>query len=402
MFVAISNTPRDYAWGSTTAIAQLLGTPASGAPEAELWLGAHPGSPSRIVNPAVVGGAADLAAWIDASPRDALGARTRLPFLMKVLAASAPLSLQAHPTHEQAREGFERENALGIPIDAPHRNYRDEYQKPEIIFALSETFVALCGFRPIEDSRLALAAVGLSELAQRLGDLRALFAWLMTGGPDVDALVERATASATVGRTNLKEIRVDSGDSDAKGRDDSGNSVVFDALETVRVLSETHPGDPGIVCALLLNRVTMKAGEALYLPAGNIHAYLSGLGIEVMTASDNVLRGGLTPKHVDVPELLRVLNFTPGPPPWLAPDAISPRLDVFRPGDGDFVLAHATGDADLRLTGPAISVCIAGSMTLSGAVSATTLSRGDAVYVTPDEERLSLTGTGDVFVATTP
>src|SRR5690606_18442984 len=120
-------------------------------------------------------------------PRRALGQHTRLPFLMKVLAASAPLSLQAHPTSTQAREGFERENALGIPLDAPHRNYRDEYPKPEIIYALSEKFEALCGFRPIDETALVFGAFGLDELIPRLADISALFAWLMAGGDDVDA-----------------------------------------------------------------------------------------------------------------------------------------------------------------------------------------------------------------------
>ncbi|MEO6941872.1 MAG: mannose-6-phosphate isomerase, class I [Terrimesophilobacter sp.] len=405
MFVAIANTPRGYAWGSTTAIAGLFGTTPSGGPEAELWLGAHAGSPARIVNPDAVGGSSDLAEWIDAEPTRALGGHPRLPFLMKVLGASAPLSLQAHPTRAQALEGFERENRLGIPLDAPHRNYRDEYPKPEVIFALSESFEALCGFRPIEEARIVFEAMGLEELIPRLADLPTLFAWLMAGGDEVAAIIARVSARAAAlpgGRTNLKEIRTDNGESEAKEASTDKNSVVLDAMETVRILAEAYPGDAGIVCALLLNRVTMRRGDALYLPAGNIHAYLSGLAIEVMTASDNVLRGGLTPKNIDVRELLRVLDFTPGPPPWLLPDSVSPRLDVFRPGNRDFVLAHATGEAELDFTGPAIALCTSGSMTLRGATSTTTLSRGDAVYITPDERRVSLSGTGDVFIATTP
>lgn len=384
MFVGIANTPRDYAWGSATAIAELLGTAPSGRPEAELWLGAHPGSPSHILVPHTVDGFPDLLTWIDSDPRRALGGRDRLPFLMKVLAASAPLSLQAHPTSAQAREGFARENALGIPIDAPHRNYRDEHPKPEIIYALSEKFEALCGFRPLDESALVFEAFGLDELLPRLADISALLAWLMAGGDAVDALIAKATgaSSSLLGGTER---------------------IVSDAADTVRVLAGSYPGDAGILCALLLNRVTLRRGEALYLDAGNIHAYLSGLGIEVMTASDNVLRGGLTPKHVDVPELLRVLDFTAGPPPWITPESVTPHLEVFRPGNEDFVLVHAKGDAEFDLTGPAIALCTSGeSIALRGAASTATLSRGEAVYITPDERRVALSGAGEVFLATTP
>ncbi len=382
MFVAIANTPRDYAWGSTTAMPELLGTTPTGRPEAELWLGAHPGSPARILDPSAVGGSPDLAAWIETEPRQALGHHPRLPFLMKVLAASAPLSLQAHPTAAQAREGFARENEWGIPLDAPHRNYRDAYPKPEIIYALSDRFEALCGFRPHDEAVRVFTALGLEELTPRIADLPELFASLMARGANVGALIARAIEAA----------------SSWDGADD----VVSAAADTVRILAQAYPGDAGIVCALLLNRVTLRRGQSLYLAAGNIHAYLSGVGIEVMTASDNVLRGGLTPKHVDVPELLRVLDLTAGPPPWLTPDVVTDSLEIFRPGTDDFVLAHVTGDAEYPLSGPAIALCTTGSFRIDGARARTELSRGDAVYITPEESALSIAGSGELFVATTP
>lgn len=397
MFVSITNTPRDYAWGSTTAMAELLGKAPSGGPEAELWLGAHPGSPSRILNPAEVGGATDLAEWIAVDGATALGGRERLPFLMKVLAAGSPLSLQAHPTAEQAREGFLRENALGIPLDAPHRNYRDEYSKPEIIVAISDTFDALCGFRPRSEAAEALSAVGMSELHPRLDDLPALFSWLMEGGADVQALLVRVSA-------RLHEIAAvaaaEGGDSTVVGNS-TVQDVAVDAIDTARRLELAYPGDPGILCALLLNRVRLRKGDALYLPAGNIHAYLDGVGIEVMTASDNVLRGGLTPKHVDVPELLKVLDFTPGPPPWLKPEQHSAALAQYRPDVDDFRLVYVTGDTEIALTGPAIALCISGSMNLAGTKSMQ-LSRGESVYITPNEKTVTISGTGEVYIATTP
>jgi mannose-6-phosphate isomerase len=438
MFVGITNTPRDYPWGSRTAIADLLGTVPSGSPEAELWLGAHPGSPAVIVDPSTVGGATNLAEWIAAEPVVALGsafrngeegapgsvpedagvgsapedADARLPFLMKVLAAESPLSLQAHPTPEQARAGFARENAAGVAQDAPFRNYKDAYAKPELMLALSDTFEALCGFRSAEATRESLDALLTADAELTGGDLAALsmpdetlaerspiaalrerlvsdaalpgaFEWLISRGDGVDVLIDRivaASAAFVAAGTEAPEFA------------------------TVIALAEEYPGDPGIVISLLINRVSLKRGEVLYLPAGNIHAYLHGLGIEVMASSDNVLRGGLTPKHVDVPELLGVLDFAPLPVPYLAPTALAAGVAEYRPDVSDFVLVHAEGDdvaVSYPLGGPAIALCLSGSFELGGAESSAVLERGASVYVTPSEGALRIAGTGELVLATT-
>ena len=401
MFVGIINTPRPYAWGSTTAIAQLLGHAASGGPEAELWLGAHPGSPSVILDPTQTGGAADLAEWIAADPETTLGrfaASGRLPFLLKVLAAATPLSLQAHPTLEQARAGFQRENELGIARDAPERNYKDAFPKPELIYALSPTFDALCGFRPLDEVRALLralidASLGMEDpQPQPLEDLLDSLSGSDVALPEtVEWVIGRRTGVATlVSLVTMLASRGVSG---------------YDAeMATVSSLAVEYPGDPGIVISLLLNRVSLAAGEALYLPAGNIHAYLSGLGIELMSASDNVLRGGLTPKHIDVPELLNVLDFTPVEVPYLHATSPSEGVAAFRPDGADFELLRIDGmflDASVALTGPAIALCISGEVSISGAASSSSLALGDAVYITPDEAGLRFTGSGTVFVATT-
>jgi len=371
MFVGITNTPRDYAWGSHTAIAELLGTPPSGGPEAELWFGAHPGSPSRLAD------GAPLADVLD----------ERLPFLLKVLAAASPLSLQAHPTMAQAAAGFERENALGIPLDAAERNYKDAFHKPELIYALSDGFRALCGFRPAHAisstiDRMQAALPGDSALAafsDRLGsddDLRATFEWLVGGGDAVPELVAAVVEAAAL--------------------------LEGDNFALVTELADAYPGDPGIVVSLMLNLVTLSRGEVLYLPAGNIHAYVEGLGIELMAASDNVLRGGLTPKHVDVPELLSVLDFSPVPVPYLAPVVLRGGISVYTPDVPDFALAVVSGaveGAEYALAGPSIALCTAGSFDLVGAGASVTLSRGDAVLVTADEGTLAISGSGDLFVA---
>lgn len=394
MFVAIANTPRDYAWGSVTAMADLLGTEPSGRPEAELWFGAHPGSPSRIVDQRLARGAADLAQMIERDREATVGHRERLPFLLKILAAQSPLSLQAHPTAAQAREGFARENALGIPLDAPHRNYRDESAKPEIIVAVSDTFEALCGFRPLREAASVFSALGVDELVDQLDDVPDVFEWLVRGGPEVSELLVRLdSAVAAAVPVNAQTHAQTHAEVD---------TLVADAVDTVRRLSAAFPGDPGILCALLLNRVTLRKGEALFLPAGNIHAYLEGVGIEVMTASDNVLRGGLTSKHVDVAELLRVLDFTPGAPPRLLARRVADGVDLYRPDVEDFTLARVTGNADFPVTGPSLALCLSGVLTLTGDLSDMQLRRGEAVFVSPDEGRVSVRGEGEMFFATTP
>ena len=449
MFVGITNTPRDYAWGSTRAIADLLGRAPSGGPEAELWLGAHAGSPSIIEDPSQFGGATNLAQWITASPEVALGAgwstrqadadaasdgaagaagsvrpvgvapgsplpTPRLPFLLKILAAGRPLSLQAHPTSEQARAGFDLENEAGIPVDAGNRNYRDPFHKPELIFVLSDTFEALCGFRPLAEVRGIVAELRLLDLAtddpqgpaidslenHLAQGLRDTVDWLLRDGRGGDSgevkwLVERVVALA-----EHAEFLAGGGAAIGYARE----------LATVRLLAAEYPGDPGIVLGLLLNRVSLQRGEAMYLPAGNIHAYLSGLGVELMAASDNVLRGGLTPKHIDIEELLGVLDFTPAQSPYLAPVVTAPGVSRYRPGVPDFELVHIEADADsasatpvpmrqITLTGPAIAICTAGGLLVAGSSSSRTLKRGQAVYVTPDEGTLTFAGTGEVFLA---
>jgi mannose-6-phosphate isomerase len=413
MFVAIDNTPRDYAWGSRSAIAEFRGVAPSGGPEAELWLGAHAGSPAKVVDEASVG-RPDLAAWIAADPEQALGAQlatrgARLPFLLKLLAAAEPLSLQAHPTPEQARAGFAREEADGVPIDAYDRNFRDEYHKPELIVAVSGTFDALSGFRPLDEVRGVLEVLRAADAASEAPEpaaldlleahlagaqpLRNTVEWLLRDGRGGDTgeaawVTERVTALAS--------------------SDQARRSPYALSFETVGSLAAVYPGDPGIVISLLLNRVRLRRGEALYLAAGNIHAYLDGLGIELMAASDNVLRGGLTPKHIDVTELLDVLDFTPIAPPRLDSEPVAPGVVAFRPEVPDFVLYRAEPGADaatdaahVAIDGPAIVLAEGDELRIRGAQGETRVARGDAVYVTPEERELVIDGDGIAWVATT-
>ena len=401
----LDNPVRGYAWGSRTVIAQLQGRAApSPAPEAELWMGAHPGSPSRVL-PAVQG----LDERIAADPVGELGPRVagrfgpRLPFLMKVLAAAAPLSLQAHPSPAQAEEGYAREEAAGLALDDPTRSYKDDSHKPELICALTP-FTALCGFRPTAATRQLLAGLGvprLDQLAAGLAEedpgegeggespaLRELFASLVTlSGDDRRVLLQQVFAAC---------------------RNDSGDPQFAAERAWVARLARDYPADIGVVAALLLNLVELAPMEAVYLPAGNLHAYLGGVGIEIMASSDNVLRGGLTPKHVDVAELLKVLRFTPGPVPVLRPRRVGPE-EVFDAPAKEFrlsrvVLSGQPGAEPVELTGdgPQVVLCTDGAVNVVSDGVGVELVKGSSAYVPAAVSDVTLAGEGTVFRATVP
>ena len=375
----IVNTPRDYSWGSTTAIANFLGTTPSGQPEAELWFGDHPLNPARLRS-----SGEPLNEWGATHP-DRFGGSS-LPFLVKILAADSPLSIQSHPTVDQALRGFDRENLAGIPLDSPERNYRDANHKPELIIALSE-FSALCGFRPASEREEIVSALvraevpGSALLAERAANgTRATVDWLLTKGVDVDALVSALTV----------------------GLDAVGVEYVDDALAVARALAAHFPKDPGIAVSLLLNHVTLQPGDALFLPAGNVHAYLSGLGIEVMATSDNVLRGGLTAKHIDIPEFLAVLDDSELLEPRLEPTVIGP-VRQFEPRGSEFAVIEAVvvGGTPVSIPGPAIAVVADGAVTLRTGTDLV-VHRGSAVFIEADESLSELTGDGHVFIVYRP
>ena len=295
--LTLNNTIQDYAWGSTTAIPELMGLAPTGLPQAELWMGAHPKAPSRVREAA---GEISLIDWIGRQPEETLGKpaaerfHNQLPFLFKVLAAAEPLSIQAHPSREAAREGFERENRQEIPLNVPHRNYKDPNHKPECICALT-AFWALSGFRRISDiiglgRKLCPDALRAEwndlETTSNPDGLKRFFRYLMTLTEDRrTGVIQETVANA------------------AAQQDD--NPI----CRWILTLHNAYPEDIGVLSPMLLNLVCLEPGHAMFLPAGRLHSYLDGVGIELMANSDNVLRGGLTPKHIDVPELLNRLDF---------------------------------------------------------------------------------------------
>ncbi|MFG2942902.1 mannose-6-phosphate isomerase, class I [Streptomyces sp. NPDC048282] len=377
----LDNTIRPYAWGSPTAIPKLLGVEPSGEPQAEMWMGAHPGAPSRTERGTLV----DI---IDANPKAELGEAAvarfgpRLPFLLKILAAGAPLSLQVHPDLEQAREGYEDEERRGIPVDAPHRNYKDANHKPELICALTE-FDGLCGFRAPEQAAELLDGLGVDSLKPYVDLLRA--------HPEEAALREVLTAILTADREEMAHTVAEA---TAACTRLGGDHLPYADL------AHHYPGDPGVIAAMLLNHVRLQPGEALFLGAGIPHAYLDGLGVEIMANSDNVLRCGLTPKHVDVPELLRVVRFEAGDPGVLRPEAAPDGEEVYETPIDEFrlsryVLPEGTTAHDLTLPTPQILLCTAGTVR-TGEYD---LAPGQSVFV-PAGEKAEVSGAGTVFRAT--
>ncbi|MET9534538.1 mannose-6-phosphate isomerase, class I [Streptomyces sp. NPDC006649] len=381
----LTNTVRPYAWGSTTALPALTGTEPTGEPQAEMWLGAHPGAPSHIDR-----GTGDqaLSAVIEAAPEAELGARAvakfgpRLPFLLKILAAGAPLSLQVHPDLAQAKEGYEDEERRGVPVDAPHRNYKDANHKPELICALTP-FDGLCGFRAPAESADLLAALDVDSLKPYVDILRA--------HPEEAALREVLTAVLSADPAGMKTTVTEA----AAAAERLGGAYAAYAS-----LAHHYPGDPGVLAAMLLNHVQLQPGEALFLGAGIPHAYLSGLGVEIMANSDNVLRCGLTPKHVDVPELLRVVRFEAADPGILRPEAAPDGEELYETPIDEFRLSrHVRPEDAPPLALPAataqILLCTAGTPR----VGELALVPGQSVFV-PAGETVTLTGTGTVFRAT--
>ncbi|MFF9146431.1 mannose-6-phosphate isomerase, class I [Streptomyces sp. NPDC055051] len=375
------NTVRPYAWGSTTAIPELLGTAPTGDPQAEMWMGAHPGAPS--ITPR-----GPLDTVIDTDPVRELGQAAtdkfgpRLPFLLKILAAGAPLSLQVHPDLDQARAGYAAEEAAGIPLDAPHRMYKDANHKPEMICALTP-FEGFCGFRPPAEAADTLAALGVDSLKP--------YADLLLAHPEDAALREVLTALLTAEPVEMAHTVTEA----AAAAERLGGP-----LTPYAVLAHHFPGDPGVIAAMLLHHVRLQPGEALYLGAGVPHAYVSGLGVEIMANSDNVLRCGLTPKHVDVPELLRIVRFEPGEPGVLRPEASPTGEEVYETPIDEFRLSRlvrAEGAAPTDLTAPTPQILLAtAGRPKAGEIP---LSPGESVFV-PAGENAELTGAGTVFRAT--
>lgn len=394
---ALFGQVRPYAWGSRHFIAELQHRPApSSAPEAELWLGAHPAAPSRLGAES----GPSLLDFIAESPSERLGDAVsarfggELPFLLKVLAAAEPLSLQAHPSAEQAQQGFTREQALGVPLSAETRSYKDTRHKPELIVALTP-FTALCGFRAARSTARLFLELGAPELqpyAKRLElddsalALRSVFEMLMSASPSEQRALSAATHAAVCARAPA--------------------AVEFTKeLAWAERIGRLYPGDPGLVAALMLNLLELAPYEGLYLPAGNLHAYLDGAGVEIMASSDNVLRGGITKKHVDATELLRILDFRELEPQPLRALASAEGEQVYPAPADEFRLSYFDVSEPVAVPtrgGPEILLVTSGGVELSAEGGTLQLERGAAAFISAATASYRLSGGGIVFRASVP
>lgn len=358
----LHSTPKEYSWGSPDFLPAIFGTVNTGNPQAEIWFGTHPASSTTFEDGSLI------------------SEQLKIPFLLKILSASEPLSLQVHPNKEQAKAGYARENELGLAQDDPRRNYRDDQDKPEMLVALTE-FHALSGLRSLPAIIAEISEIkddAVQPLLEKLAEgYLATFSWLLDEDNDMWELVDALS-------TYQKSAH-------------SPNASAG------RIIAQTQPGDRGIVISYLLNSLQLAPGEAIYLPAGNLHAYLHGAGVELMSSSDNVIRARFTEKHVDVAEILKIVDFEPLSEPKFSAKKIASGVSEYAPEGAPFKLFRIAADADLDdiftlpIAGQAILLVLSGTTMLEdaeGQVEASSpsawLVKGDTVTIAPG---------ADVFIA---
>lgn len=405
----LRNAVQRYDWGSPTAIPELLGITPDGDPYAELWLGAHSSGPSQVLASAdgdsdTTGACSvDLADLIRRFPNETLGRRVanefgpRLPYLLKALAANRALSLQVHPLPHVARAGFNRENTAGLAPSSPERNFHDDQHKPEMVIALTQ-FTGLAGFRPARTSLRLLQNLPGRVVEEARRDLTA----------DGGANGIRAAFSQFLNARGNPELLADLDETLGAITGKVGAGPDGEAYQTVVDLALQHPGDPGAIASLLLNRFTLPPGGSVYLPAAEIHAYLDGFGIEVMASSDNVLRAGLTSKRVDEAALVHAASFNPRLPvaPTIKTAAYShSRTTTYRAPVAEFAITFADVQGKgvpLPEMGPRTVLCLDGEMALTAPRGITTLRRGESVFVGHQAGALTAAGDGRLVVAWVP
>ena len=381
---------QNYAWGSREILGRMRGVPVpTEQPEAEVWVGAHPAAPSRAT---VDGAESPLNELIVENPSRFLRPdRTSdwFPFLFKILAIDAPLSIQVHPTPEQAIAGFEDEQARGIAIDAPYRNYKDRYSKPETVIALSPMRV-LTGVRPVEQLKTLAAAFGAAWLAER-AELSPK--QLLT---EIIRLPEE-TASAAV------QHLVDT----APGLLGASNDVVADAAELVRIVDGKYPGDRGLLVAFVMNLVHLAPGESAFTPDGQVHAYVSGTAIELMNPSDNVMRAGLTAKHIDTEELIKVLGEKQDAPVIQRPNPEDGPLGTYAMWDERMSVTRVRVEEGKPLSytfkGISAALSVAGKVTIQAKDGNGTdefvLGATESVLHVGEPSEAVLSGSGELYIA---
>jgi mannose-6-phosphate isomerase len=392
-YYKITGSIKNYAWGSIGGIAHVLGKPVpSGEPEAEYWMGAHPASPSTIESGTTIG----LDAFIAQDPKGSLGERTAtrfmgtLPFLFKVLSAGKPLSLQVHPAKDVAERGYRRETEAGLSITDPNRNYHDRNHKPELLLALTP-FTAMCGFTSIEamvSNFFSLDEPILTRIAEKMQNEHNLREMLIDlfklNLEDITHILSRVSR-------NIRENRY------------PDKLPLYRMIET---LSATYGLDRGILSPLYLNLLELSPGEALYVQSGWIHSYIEGTALELMANSNNVIRCGLTVKHIDIQELISVVRTEAGIVQKISGPHGQELVYPYRTPTEDFELVAIQlqgGIIDLNTQVPSITLCLEGSLTLVSPEEPDTLvSKGDSFFIPASGKKVRLQGKGTCYLATLP
>jgi mannose-6-phosphate isomerase len=394
----LKNPTQHYPWGSKTFIPELMGeTVPSEKPQAELWMGVHPKAPSQVL---CDGEWMSLPAFIRKDPEGILGESVaknfsdKLPFLFKVLAAAKPLSIQVHPNQDQAQAGFALENGLKIPLDAPNRNYTDENHKPEMICALTP-FWLLNGFRKIDDLIALTERIGAPTLKGKVG--------LLQGQPEAEGLNLFVTTLMTMDQDTQRHLISEVVDYIGK------HSATDATLEWAAKLNQEYPGDIGLLSPLFMNIVHLRPGQAIYTPPGRPHAYLEGAGIELMANSDNVLRGGLTAKNMDILELMKIMDFSHNEVDILRPEKREKGEEIYYTPAKEFVLSLISvgGGSPFessRKRSVEIMICLDGDAQISDLGNGDVLSftKGTALIVPATIERYRIEGRASLYKAAVP
>ncbi len=383
----LQNVHMNYKWGSTDTLQRLFSIPAEkGKPQAEMWIGAHPKASSTVMFSGSDRQPIALHKLIQQNCQDLLGKKTgELSFLFKLLSADKPLSIQVHPNKKQAIEGFNRENMENIPLNDFSRNYHDNNHKPELIYAYTP-FRAMCGFRPKHEISHHIQLLNshgvslpdfLSDFGESKQEIRLIFAWMLSmTNSEKEHVIEQVLNIA----------------------DKNSGNQIFDA---VRLLYEHYPHDSAIIAPFWLNLIDLKPGEALFLEAGCPHAYLHGTGFEIMACSDNVLRGGLTEKHIDISELCSVTNFKSTAISPLCPSiAYNERLKQFNipMKDFSFGLLDINESWERQVGFPHVIFCIKGKVTITGAGIEESFEQGESCLI-PSACKATLNGHGMLAIA---
>ncbi|MDD2229011.1 MAG: mannose-6-phosphate isomerase, class I [Candidatus Cloacimonetes bacterium] len=387
----LTPTFQTYSWGDDSFIQSLCSLEdMEGTPVAEMWLGAHPKAPS-LVDCARQQIALD--SYISQNPASILGKAAEtyndtLPFLLKVLAAKKPLSIQVHPDKSAAEAGFALENSLGIALDDPKRCFKDANHKPELLCALTN-FTALCGFRAFADIVSNIQAFHLEHiwkefqafsLSPNSATLKAFFQGIMTSDESkLHDAIDKIIHFKPHTDNSLAELQ----------------SVCLNLIDNYRY-------DAGVIAPLLLNLIELKAFDAIYIEAGILHAYLNGAGLELMANSDNVIRGGLSPKFIDIDKLLALSSFQPHQVNWVSPIKQDNYKNSYKTPAKEFSLSIIELEGYYQLYSdnkPQIILCLHGTFNCGGEL---VLSMGDAAFIDAAESSVVLNGKALLAVATLP